>query len=96
MKRRLLPILVLLAGICGAPPLGAQEAVQKKEVLKTLPVEPIMVGGTEFLILDPLPQKKVERAQKRVSAFVVVLAWIGAMLLWQVYFNRKSRRKTGE
>lgn len=92
MNRRLLPILVLATGICGVFPLGAQEAAEKKEVLKALPVEPIMVGGTEFFILDPLPQKKVERPQKRVSAFVVVLAWIGAMLLWQVYFNRKGRR----
>ena len=94
MKRRLLPILVLAAGICGDHPLGAQEAAQKKEVLTALPSEPIVVGGTEFLILDPLPQKKekAERPQKRVSAFVVVLAWIGAMLLWQMYFNRKHRR----
>lgn len=52
---------------------------------------PILVAGTEFLILDP-PTKtsKTESPKKRLPVVVVILFWIFAMFLWQVYFNRKA------
>ena len=51
--------------------------------------------GTEFLILDP-PAKttkatKTENSKKRLPVVVVILFWVFAMFLWQVYFNRKAK-----
>jgi hypothetical protein len=53
---------------------------------------PILVAGSEFLILDP-PAKpaRSEKPKPRLPVIVVVLFWIFAMFLWQVYFNRKRR-----
>jgi len=53
---------------------------------------PVLVAGTEFLILDP-PAKpsKTESQKKRLPVIVVILFWVFAMFLWQVYFNRKAR-----
>ena len=52
---------------------------------------PILVGGTDQLILlePPVLKNKAAEGKKRLPMFVVVLLWVIAMVLWQVYFNRK-------
>ena len=69
---------------------GAGEGGSRQEAVQAVP---ILVAGTDQLILleQPVSKSKASESKKRLPMFVVVLLWIAAMLLWQVYFNRKSR-----
>jgi len=71
---------------------GEQPARRLSQAVPAVQNIPVLVAGTEFLILDP-PAKtsKIESPKKRLPVLVVILFWIFAMFLWQIYFNRKSR-----
>lgn len=54
--------------------------------------QPVLVAGTEFIIIEvPTPKGEIEKSRKKVPIVVVVFFWILAMFLWQLYFNRKQR-----
>ena len=106
MKTRfLLPFLFCIAGylcVCvGKTQLRAQESpivggtvqqVQKKFAPSQPENAPVLVAGTQFMILDPVPAKPKEGGgRNRLPVSLVVLAWVLAMVLWQVYFNRKAQ-----
>ena len=66
--------------------------VQKKSASGQPQNAPVLVAGTQFMILDPVPVKPKEGGGKnRLPVSLVVLAWVLAMVLWQVYFNRKAQ-----
>ena len=68
------------------------QPLQKKTTAGQSQNAPILVAGTEFMILDPVPVKPKEAGGKnRLPLSLVVLAWVVAMVLWQVYFNRKAQ-----
>lgn len=71
---------------------GEQPARSFTQAVPAAPNAPILVAGSEFFILDP-PAKpsKTESPKKRLPVIVVILFWVFAMFLWQVYFNRKAR-----
>ena len=75
--------------------LAAQDEQPPRRLKSTLSEPqsaPILVAGSEFLILDPpVKTAKSEKPKARLPVMVVVLFWIFAMFLWQVYFNRKQR-----
>jgi len=54
--------------------------------------QPILVAGTEFMIIEAPAQKgPSEKPRQRLPIVVVIFLWIVAMFLWQLYFNRKQR-----
>ena len=69
---------------------GAGDARSRSEPVQAAP---ILVGGTDQIILleQPVAKSKTTESKKRLPMFVVVLLWIVAMVIWQAYFNRKSR-----
>ena len=83
---------LMLAMTSGLIAQGEQPARRLSQAVPAVQNIPVLVAGTEFLILDP-PAKtsKIESQKKRLPVLVVILFWIFAMFLWQIYFNRKSR-----
>lgn len=70
----------------------AQESKPSRRPPAAAPVQPILVAGTEFMIIEaPSPKGANERPKQRMPIVVVIFLWIVAMFLWQLYFNRKPR-----
>jgi hypothetical protein len=92
MKRRL--ALALAAGLLASsfPHARAEEPRPHKILRLPTQTQPMLVSGTEFVIVEvPVPKKMVEPPQKKMPIVIVVFFWIVAMFLWQVYLNRKEK-----
>lgn len=92
MNRRLVFVLaggLVLTSLHGA---SAQEDRPVRRITAPAQPQPVLVAGTEFMILDTPPNNPTKEApQLRLPIMIVVLFWIVAMFVWQLYFNRKNR-----
>jgi hypothetical protein len=87
-------VLVLIGGLAMTSLNDAtgQENKPARRISAPPQPQPVLVAGTEFMILDTPPSKpSKESNQLRLPIMVVVLFWIVAMFLWQIYFNKKNQ-----
>ena len=90
MKRSLAFVLASGLTMTSLSDISGQENKPVKRITAASQPQPVLVGGTEFIILDSPPSKPIKEAnQLRLPIMIVVLFWIGAMFLWQIYFNKK-------
>ncbi len=94
MKTRTLPLLPLVMACVGcvfATGAPAQEAAPKRVGAAPVQTVPVLVGGSEFLLMEvPVAKPAGTEGKKRLPLSIVVLLWVVAMVLWQIYFNRKK------
>lgn len=89
-------LALLLAALFTLAPIShaiAQETRTYKLAPKGASGGTLVISGSEFFILDaPPPKERNERPQKKLPIVVVVVFWIIAMFLWQLYFNYKHKK----
>ena len=91
MKRRLALLLSASLLLNPCPAARAQDAKTSRTTSTPVQTQPVLVSGSEFIIVEvPSPKKTSDKARPKMPIVVVIFLWIVAMFLWQLYFNRKQ------
>jgi hypothetical protein len=93
MNHRLALLIAMAFTLAPIWPLNAEGTKSSGPAQRATSGSTLVVSGSEFFIVDIPPTKeKSGLPKKKLPIVVVVVFWIVAMFLWQLYFNYKHKK----